>query len=60
MSQIPQWVLSHKKKGTVVKKIGDLWCLYSNTSEWDKEKKRIRAVQKYIGKITPKGLTVKA
>lgn len=60
MKQIPEWVLEHKKKGTVIKKIGDVWSLYSNTSEWDKEKKRPKAVQKYLGKITPEGLSVKA
>lgn len=57
MEKTPEWVARHKRKGTVIKKLGDnRWCLYSNTSRWDKERKKPMPVQKYIGKITEKGV----
>ena len=36
----PDWVLKHKKKGTLIMKRDDRYYLYRVSSHWNKEKKR--------------------
>lgn len=52
----PDWVEKFHIKGTTVKKIKDNYYLYKATSRYDKEKGYPVSIQKYIGKITEKGL----
>jgi transposase len=57
MTELPDWVLKHKPKGTQVSKIGNNYYLYQIKSEWDPSKRRARKItEKYLGKITPEGL----
>jgi transposase len=57
MTELPDWVLKHKPKGTQVSKIGNNYYLYQIKSEWDPGKKRARKItEKYLGKVTPEGL----
>lgn len=56
MSRYPDWVNQFKKKGTSVKKIGDSYYLYSNTSKYVRGKKYPQPVQSFIGVITPDGV----
>ena len=53
----PDWVLRHKKKGTLIARRGDHYYLYRVSSHWDSEKKRARMkTEEYLGRITPEGL----
>lgn len=52
----PDWIEKFHIKGTSVKKIKDNYYLYKATSRYDKEKGYPVSIQKYIGKITEKGL----
>jgi hypothetical protein len=57
MSKYPDWVNAHKTKGTSVKKVGGSYYLYSTTSKRVAGKKYPQPVQKFIGTITPDGVT---
>ena len=39
MSRYPDWVNQFKRKGTFIKKVGDSYYLYSNTSKYVRGKK---------------------
>lgn len=52
----PDWVEKHHKKGTSIKQIGNNYYLYAVTSHYSKEKAYPVSDQRYIGKITQKGL----
>ena len=53
----PDWVLKHKKKGTLIMKRDDRYYLYRVSSHWNKEKKRSQLrTDEYLGRITPDGL----
>lgn len=57
LTDMPEWVLRQKPKGTqiIVKKDG--YYLYKIKSVWDPVKKRPRKItEKYLGKITEQGL----
>lgn len=56
MSRYPDWVNQFKRKGTSVKKVGDSYYLYSNTSKYVRGKKYPQPVQSFIGVITPEGV----
>lgn len=56
MSRYPDWVNQHKKKGTSVKKVGESYYLYSNTSKYVKGKKYPQPIQHFIGVITKEGV----
>lgn len=56
MSRYPDWVNQFKKKGTSVKKVGDSYYLYSNTSKYVRGKKYPQPIQSFIGIITPDGV----
>lgn len=56
MSRYPDWVNQFKTKGTSVKKVGDSYYLYSNTSKYVKGKKYPQPIQSFIGVITPEGV----
>lgn len=56
MSRYPDWVNQFKTKGTSVKKVGDSYYLYSNTSKYVKGKKYPQPVQHFIGVITRDGV----
>ncbi|MEG0470249.1 MAG: hypothetical protein RR562_10110 [Longicatena sp.] len=56
MSRYPDWVNQYKTKGTSVKKVGDSYYLYSNTSKYVKGKKYPQPIQHFIGTITPEGV----
>ncbi len=56
-SQLPGWVLKHKRRGTEVKTVGSGYYLCEVKSVWDPEKKRAKKISgKYLGKITRDGL----
>jgi hypothetical protein len=57
MSKYPDWVNAHKTKGTSVKKVGDSYYLYATTSKRVAGKKYPQPIQKFIGTITPDGVT---
>ena len=53
----PDWVLKHKKKGTLIMKRDDRYYLYRVSSHRNKEKKRSQLrTDEYLGRITPDGL----
>ena len=53
----PEWVEKHRKPGTSIHCIRGKYYLYTVKSEYDKEKKRARAVTTgYLGRITEDGL----
>ena len=52
----PEWVLKYHTKGTTIKEIKDNYYLYKATSKYSKEKGYPISIQKYIGKITKKGI----
>ncbi|MCM1130970.1 MAG: hypothetical protein NC310_07230 [Roseburia sp.] len=52
----PEWVMKQHKKGTSIKVINGSYYLYSVTSKRVKGKVYPVSFQKYIGKITEKGL----
>ena len=53
----PDWVLKHKKKGTLIMRRDDRYYLYRVSSHWNKEKKRAQLkTEEYLGRITPDGL----
>lgn len=57
LTDMPDWVLKQKPKGTqiIVKKEG--YYLYKIKSVWDKVKKRPKKItEKYLGKITEEGI----
>ena len=61
-----EWVLKVLKKEKAKRKIpleiktlNNNYYLYHSTTRWDKEKKKIRKVSEYIGRITPKGVIKK-
>lgn len=56
MSRYPDWVNQYKKKGTVIKKVGESYYLYSNTSKYVKGKKYPQPVQHFIGVVTREGV----
>ena len=56
MSRYPDWVNQFKRKGTSIKKVGDSYYLYSNTSKYVRGKKYPQPVQSFIGVITPDGV----
>lgn len=57
MSEMPAWVVRHKKPGVEIRLRGDAWYAYRYTSVWDKEKKRPRRkTLEYLGRVTPNGL----
>lgn len=56
MSKYPDWVNQFKTKGTSIKKVGDSYYLYSNTSIYVKGKKYPQPIQSFIGVITPDGV----
>ena len=58
MGQIPDWVERQKRKGTVIKHIGDRYYLYSNSSRRVPGKKYPQPVQKCLGEVTPEGLVM--
>ena len=53
----PDWVLKHKRKGTLIMRRDDRYYLYRVSSHWNKEKKRAQLkTEEYLGRITPDGL----
>lgn len=56
MSRYPDWVNKYKKKGTVIKKVGESYYMYTNTSKYVKGKKYPQPVQHFIGIVTPNGV----
>lgn len=61
-----EWALKVLKKEKAKRKIpleikilNNNYYLYHSTTRWDKEKKKIRKVSGYIGRITPKGVIKK-
>lgn len=53
----PDWVLKHKKKGTLIMKRDDRYYLYRVSSHWNREKKRAQLkTEEYLGRIMPEGL----
>jgi hypothetical protein len=53
MTNYPDWVLKHKKKGTYVNRVGDRYYLYAAHSERVPGTKKVRLVHDgYIGRIT--------
>jgi len=56
MSNYPDWVNAHKRKGTAVKKVGNEYYLYSATSRRVPGKKYPQPVHEYIGTITKEGV----
>jgi transposase len=56
MSNFPDWVITHKRKGTEIRHIGGHYYLYSISSKWNPEKKRAQKITgKIIGKISQEG-----
>lgn len=58
MGEMPDWVEKQKRKGCVVKHVGDRYYLYSNSSRRVPGKRYPQPVQKILGQITPEGLVV--
>ena len=58
MGQIPDWVEKQKRKGTIIKHIGDKYYLYSNASKRVPGKRYPQPVQKCLGQLTKEGLIV--
>lgn len=56
MSNYPDWVNAHKKKGTSVKKVGNEYYLYKTTSKRVPGKKNPQPISEYIGVITKDGV----
>jgi hypothetical protein len=56
MPRYPDWVNTHKTKGTAVKKVGNAYYLYAATSKRVAGKKYPQPVLKFIGTITPEGV----
>jgi hypothetical protein len=56
VSNYPDWVNAHKEKGTSVKKVGNEYYLYRNTSRRVQGKRNPQPVQEYIGAITRDGV----
>jgi hypothetical protein len=56
MSKYPEWVNTHREKGTSVKKVGNDYYLYRSTSKRVPGKKYPQPVQEYIGTITREGV----
>ena len=55
---LPEWVQKHKTTGKEVRNISGRYYLYEVTSKYDPAKKRSQKVTKrYLGRITPEGLT---
>ena len=53
----PDWVLKHRKKGTLIMRRDDRYYLYRVSSHWNREKKRAQLkTGEYLGRITPEGL----
>lgn len=53
MTDYPEWVLKHKKKGTYINKAGDKYYLYAAHSERIKGTNKVRRVSDgYLGRIT--------
>lgn len=53
----PDWVLSHKTKGTEIHVVNGKYYLYAVHSERDKTTKKIKKItDKYLGRITEEGL----
>ena len=56
MSKYPDWVNTHKEKGTSIKKVGNEYYLYRSTSKRVPGKKYPQPIQEYIGTITKDGV----
>lgn len=55
---LPEWVQKHKTVGKEVRNISGRYYLYEVTSKYDPAKKRSQKITKrYLGRITPEGLT---
>lgn len=55
MMSHPEWVLKYKKKGTEIKRNGEMYYLCEVSSKWDPQKKRAKKISgKYLGRITEK------
>lgn len=54
--QYPEWVQKFRKKGTTIKKRGDIYYLYNRTSRRVPGKKYPQPVDTYVGIITPDGV----
>ena len=52
----PTWVVKQQRPATTIKKIGDNYYLYYASSVYDPAKKKAKAVQSYLGKITESGV----
>lgn len=59
MAEFPQWALGFKRKGTILKKVGKQYFLYSNRSYRVKGRKNPKTEQVYIGLVTEKGIVEK-
>lgn len=55
MSNYPDWVLAHKKKGQTIKKIGPHYYLYNRKAKYVPGRKYPTTVDTYLGRITPEG-----
>jgi transposase len=54
---LPEWVVSQKKQGFEIKKIGNGYYMYERKSRWDKKRqKSVKVTGKYIGVVTPDGI----
>ena len=57
MTELPEWVAKHKKKGIAIENRGSSYYATRVTSVWDPEKKRARKQTiEYLGKVTPEGI----
>ncbi len=48
MTDYPEWVLAHKKKGTYVNKVGDKYYLYAAHSERIPGTKRVKRILRWL------------
>lgn len=56
MSNFPDWVTAHKRKGAEIRQISGHYYLYSISSKWNADKKRSQKITgKILGKITQEG-----
>lgn len=57
MSELPEWVLRHKKKGIAINERNGHYYAYRIHSEWDPKKGRSRKVtDEYLGTVTSGGI----
>ena len=57
MPSYPDWVKTHRRKGTTVKKVGNSYYLYRSTSKRVPGMKYPQPVQSFLGTITEDGFT---